>query len=130
MVTKTMIYAIAARLSLELLWQHRAGRASAAVLRHRRLAAVLLRPKWTLASALGCCRPGVPPRRCYALAVGALSPVHARRVLHHHGDAGLRPDGPLRRHDTPLGGGTDGIYLSQPPQTGGLDLGRPHASTA
>jgi len=125
MVTKTMIYAIAA-LSLELL----VGSTGlvcfgqAAFFGIGAYAAVLLSAQVESASALWLLPACVVAAALYALAVGALS-LRTRGVYFIMVTLAFAQMAYYAVHDTPLGGGTDGIYLSQPPQLLGLDLGRP-----
>jgi len=125
MVTKTMIYAIAA-LSLELL----VGSTGlvcfgqAAFFGIGAYAAVLLSAQVESASALWLLPACVAAAALYALAVGALS-LRTRGVYFIMVTLAFAQMAYYAVHDTPLGGGTDGIYLSQPPQLLGLDLGRP-----
>ncbi len=127
MVTKTMIYAIAA-LSLELL----VGSTGlvcfgqAAFFGIGAYAAVLLSAQVESASALWLLPACVASAALYALAVGALS-LRTRGAYFIMVTLAFAQMAYYVVHDTPLGGGTDGIYLSQPPQLLGLDLGRPHA---
>ena len=127
MVTKTMIYAIAA-LSLELL----VGSTGlvcfgqAAFFGIGAYAAVLLSAQVDSPSALWLLPACVAAAALYALAVGALS-LRTRGVYFIMVTLAFAQMAYYAVHDTPLGGGTDGIYLSQPPQLLGLDLGRPHA---
>ena len=125
MVTKTMIYAIAA-LSLELL----VGSTGlvcfgqAAFFGIGAYAAVLLSAQVDSPSALWLLPACVAAAALYALAVGALS-LRTRGVYFIMVTLAFAQMAYYAVHDTPLGGGTDGIYLSQPPQLAGLDLGRP-----
>ena len=125
MVTKTMIYAIAA-LSLELL----VGSTGlvcfgqAAFFGIGAYAAVLLSAQVDSPSALWLLPACVVAAALYALAVGALS-LRTRGVYFIMVTLAFAQMAYYAVHDTPLGGGTDGIYLSQPPQLAGLDLGRP-----
>ena len=125
MVTKTMIYAIAA-LSLELL----VGSTGlvcfgqAAFFGIGAYAAVLLSAQVDSPSALWLLPACVAAAALYALAVGAIS-LRTRGVYFIMVTLAFAQMAYYAVHDTPLGGGTDGIYLSQPPQLAGLDLGRP-----
>ncbi len=127
MVTKTMIYAIAA-LSLELL----VGSTGlvcfgqAAFFGIGAYVAVLLGAQVESASALWLLPACVAAAALYALAVGALS-LRTRGVYFIMVTLAFAQMAYYAVHDTPLGGGTDGIYLSQPPQLLGLDLGQPRA---
>ncbi|WP_077034966.1 branched-chain amino acid ABC transporter permease [Pelomonas sp. KK5] len=60
----------------------------------------------------------------YALAVGALS-LRTRGVYFIMVTLAFAQMAYYVVHDTPLGGGTDGIYLSGVPAAGPLDLGKP-----
>jgi branched-chain amino acid transport system permease protein len=104
LVTKIMVYAIFA-LSLELL----VGSTGlvcfgqAAFFGIGAYATVLLSPERRSPAALLWLLPAcVAAAALYALAVGALSPAHQGRVL-HHGHAGLRADGLLRGARHPAG---------------------------
>ncbi|MBS0436729.1 MAG: branched-chain amino acid ABC transporter permease [Proteobacteria bacterium] len=125
MVTKTMIYAIAA-LSLELL----VGSTGlvcfgqAAFFGIGAYAAVLLSAQVESASALWLLPACVASAALYALAVGALS-LRTRGAYFIMVTLAFAQMAYYVVHDTPLGGGTDGIYLNQPPQLPGLDLGQP-----
>ncbi len=128
LVTKIMIYAVFA-LSLELL----VGGAGlvcfgqAAFFGIGAYATVLLSPGDAAASALWllpCC---VLLAALYALAVGALS-VRTRGVYFIMVTLAFAQMAYYVVHDTPLGGGTDGIYLNaRPVIRGWLDLGKPLA---
>jgi branched-chain amino acid transport system permease protein len=128
LVTKIMIYAIFA-LSLELL----AGSAGlvcfgqAAFFGIGAYATVLLSPQhgpapllWVLPAAVLCAA-------AYALIVGALS-LRSRGAYFIMVTLAFAQMAYYVVHDTPLGGGTDGIYLSARPVLGAwLDLDRPLA---
>lgn len=122
LVTKTMIFAIFA-LSLELV----VGGAGLISFGHAAFfgigayAAVLLSPQyeaaamaWLLPAAMGCAA-------LYALAVGALS-LRTRGVYFIMVTLAFAQMAYYVVHDTPLGGGTDGIYLMVKPSLGTLDL--------
>jgi len=125
LVTKTMIYAILA-LSLELL----VGSTGlvcfgqAAFFGIGAYGAVLLAGQGDAASALWLLPACVAAAALYALAVGALS-LRTRGVYFIMVTLAFAQMAYYVVHDTPLGGGTDGIYLNQAPQLAGLDLGRP-----
>ena len=87
-------------------------------------AAVLLSAQVESASALWLLPACVASAALYALAVGALS-LRTRGAYFIMVTLAFAQMAYYVVHDTPLGGGTDGIYLSQPPQLAGLDLGRP-----
>ncbi len=124
-VTKMMVFAIFA-LSLELL----VGQVGlvcfgqAAFFGIAAYAVVLLTPAtgpasvwWLLPAALGCAA-------AYALVVGALS-LRTRGVYFIMVTLAFSQMAYYVAHDTPLGGGTDGIYLSFAPAAGPIDLGKP-----
>jgi len=123
LVTKIMIYAILA-LSLELL----VGSTGlvcfgqAAFFGIGAYTAVLLSPAEgaSLAWLLPAC---VVAAGAYALAVGALS-LRTRGVYFIMVTLAFAQMAYYVVHDTPLGGGTDGIYLAAKPSLGALDLGR------
>ncbi|MFT3820702.1 MAG: branched-chain amino acid ABC transporter permease [Rubrivivax sp.] len=128
LVTKTMIYALAA-LSLELL----VGSTGlvcfgqAAFFGIGAYVAVLLAGRAEAApSALWLLPASVAAAALYALAVGALS-LRTRGAYFIMVTLAFAQMAYYVVHDTPLGGGTDGIYLTQPPLLLGLDLGRPLA---
>jgi len=127
LVTKTMIYAILA-LSLELL----VGSTGlvcfgqAAFFGIGAYVAVLLGGRVESPSALWLAPACVGAAALYALAVGALS-LRTRGVYFIMVTLAFAQMAYYVVHDTPLGGGTDGIYLNQPPLLLGLDLGRPLA---
>jgi len=124
-VTKMMVYAIFA-LSLELL----VGQVGlvcfgqAAFFGIAAYAVVLLTPA-TGAAALWWLLPAaLAAAALYALAVGALS-LRTRGVYFIMVTLAFSQMAYYVAHDTPLGGGTDGIYLNFAPSAGPLDLGKP-----
>jgi len=125
LVTKTMVYAILA-LSLELL----VGSTGlvcfgqAAFFGIGAYGTVLLAGRFEEASALWLLPACVAAAALYALAVGALS-LRTRGVYFIMVTLAFAQMAYYVVHDTPLGGGTDGIYLNQAPLLLGLDLGRP-----
>jgi branched-chain amino acid transport system permease protein len=124
-VTKTMIYAIFA-LSLELL----VGGAGLVCFGHAAFfgigayAAVLLSPKDGAANLFVLASLSVLAAALYALAVGALS-LRTKGVYFIMVTLAFAQMAYYVLHDTPLGGGTDGIYLTAKPALGGLDLDKP-----
>ncbi|MBL8286468.1 MAG: branched-chain amino acid ABC transporter permease [Rubrivivax sp.] len=118
LVTKTMIYAIAA-LSLELL----VGRTGlvcfgqAAFFGLGGYAAVRLAPEAEAASLVWLLPVSVAVAALYALAVGALS-LRTRGVYFIMVTLAFAQMAYFVVHDTPLGGGSDGIYLNVKPQLG------------
>jgi branched-chain amino acid transport system permease protein len=131
LVTKIMVYAVFA-LSLELL----VGGAGlvcfgqAAFFGIGAYAAVLLSPEsdaahWynSLPLLLGA---AVLAAAAYALLVGALS-LRTKGVYFIMVTLAFAQMAYYVVHDTPLGGGTDGIYLNAKPALGALDLGKPMA---
>ena len=124
-VTKTMVFAILA-LSLELL----VGQVGlvcfgqAAFFGIGAYAAVLLTPKTAAASVLWLLPAAVGIAAAYALVVGALS-IRTRGVYFIMVTLAFAQMAYYVAHDTPLGGGTDGIYLNFVPQLGPVDLGKP-----
>jgi branched-chain amino acid transport system permease protein len=124
-VTKTMVFAILA-LSLELL----VGQVGlvcfgqAAFFGIGAYAAVLLTPKTAAASAFWLPPAAVGIAGAYALVVGALS-IRTRGVYFIMVTLAFAQMAYYVAHDTPLGGGTDGIYLNFVPQLGPVDLGKP-----
>jgi branched-chain amino acid transport system permease protein len=124
-VTKTMVFAILA-LSLELL----VGQVGlvcfgqAAFFGIGAYAAVLLTPKTAAASAFWLLPAAVGIAGAYALVVGALS-IRTRGVYFIMVTLAFAQMAYYVAHDTPLGGGTDGIYLNFVPQLGPVDLGKP-----
>ena len=125
LVTKTMVFAMLA-LSLELL----VGSSGlvcfgqAAFFGIGAYAAVLLGNRADEPSALWLAPACVAAAALYALAVGALS-LRTRGVYFIMVTLAFAQMAYYVVHDTPLGGGTDGIYLNRPPTLAGLDLGRP-----
>jgi branched-chain amino acid transport system permease protein len=123
-VTKTMVFAILA-LSLELL----VGQVGlvcfgqAAFFGVGAYAAVLLTPKTGAASALWLMPAAVGLAAAYALVVGALS-IRTRGVYFIMVTLAFAQMAYYVAHDTPLGGGTDGIYLNFVPTLGPIDLAR------
>jgi len=124
-VTKMMVYAIFA-LSLELL----VGQVGlvcfgqAAFFGIAAYAVVLLTPA-TGAAALWWLLPAaLAAAALYALAVGALS-LRTRGVYFIMVTLAFSQMAYYVAHDTPLGGGTDGIYLNFAPSAGPVDLGKP-----
>ena len=125
LVTKIMIYAIFA-LSLELL----VGSTGlicfgqAAFFGIGAYAAVLLSPAYEPASLLWLLPASVAAAALYALAVGALS-LRTKGAYFIMVTLAFAQMAYYVIHDTPLGGGTDGIYLAAKPALGALDLDRP-----
>ena len=126
LLTKIMIYAILA-LSLELL----VGSTGlvcfgqAAFFGIGAYAAVLLAPQQGSASLLWMLPASVLCAAGYALVVGALS-LRTKGAYFIMVTLAFAQMAYYVVHDTPLGGGTDGIYLSAKPVLGSwLDLGRP-----
>ena len=125
LVTKIMIYAIFA-LSLELL----VGGTGLVCFGHAAFfgigayAAVLLSPQDAPASLLWLLPAAVLCAALYALAVGALS-LRTKGVYFIMVTLAFAQMAYYVVHDTPLGGGTDGIYLNNVPMLGPLDLGKP-----
>ena len=119
-VTKTMIFAIVA-LSLELL----VGQlglvcfGQSAFFGIGAYAAVLLTPKSAAASAWWLLPASVGAAAAFALVVGALS-IRTRGVYFIMVTLAFAQMAYYVAHDTPLGGGTDGIYLVSTPT---LDAG-------
>lgn len=124
LVTKIMVYAIFA-LSLELL----VGSTGlvcfgqAAFFGIGAYAAVLLSPADAPASALWLLPVAALAAALYALAVGALS-LRTQGVYFIMVTLAFAQMAYYVVHDTPLGGGTDGIYLMMKPTLAGLDLDR------
>jgi branched-chain amino acid transport system permease protein len=128
LVTKIMIYAIFA-LSLELI----VGGAGLVSFGHSAFfgigayAAVLLSPQAEAASLLWLMPAAIVAAGLYALAVGSLS-LRTRGVYFIMVTLAFAQMAYYVVHDTPLGGGTDGIYLTQKPTLFGLlDLSKPMA---
>jgi branched-chain amino acid transport system permease protein len=123
-VTKTMVLAILA-LSLELL----VGQVGlvcfgqAAFFGIGAYAVVLLTPKDAAASVAWLLPAAVGAAAMYALVVGALS-IRTRGVYFIMVTLAFSQMAYYVAHDTPLGGGTDGIYLNFAPAAGMIDLGR------
>ena len=129
--TKTMIFAVMA-LSLELL----VGQlglvcfGQSAFFGIGAYAAVLLTPKAAAASAWWLAPASVAAAAVYALVVGALS-IRTRGVYFIMVTLAFAQMAYYVAHDTPLGGGTDGIYLDFTPTldaagTPLADLSKPH----
>jgi branched-chain amino acid transport system permease protein len=127
LVTKIMVYAIFA-LSLELL----VGTTGlvcfgqAAFFGIGAYAAVLLSPADAPASALWLLPAAALAAGLYALAVGALS-LRTQGVYFIMVTLAFAQMAYYVVHDTPLGGGTDGIYLMMKPTLFGLDMDAPFA---
>jgi branched-chain amino acid transport system permease protein len=126
LVTKIMIYAVFA-LSLELL----VGGTGLVSFGHAAFfgigayAAVLLSPGSEAASLTWLLPASVGAAALYALAVGALS-LRTKGVYFIMVTLAFAQMAYYVVHDTPLGGGTDGIYLNVKPTLGSLlDLDRP-----
>jgi branched-chain amino acid transport system permease protein len=126
LVTKIMIYAIFA-LSLELL----VGGAGLVCFGHAAFfgigayAAVKLSPESDAASLLWLLPASVLLAALYALAVGALS-LRTKGVYFIMVTLAFAQMAYYVVHDTPLGGGTDGIYLNVKPSVAGvLNLNKP-----
>jgi len=125
LVTKIMVYAIFA-LSLELL----VGTTGlvcfgqAAFFGIGAYAAVLMSPADAPASALWLLPLAALAAGLYALAVGALS-LRTQGVYFIMVTLAFAQMAYYVVHDTPLGGGTDGIYLMMKPTLLGLDLDAP-----
>ena len=123
LVTKIMIYAIFA-LSLELL----VGGTGLVCFGHAAFfgigayAAVLLSPGSESANLLLVLPAAVGAAALYALAVGALS-LRTKGVYFIMVTLAFAQMAYYVVHDTPLGGGTDGIYLNVKPGVGGWQLG-------
>ncbi|HEX3059595.1 MAG TPA: branched-chain amino acid ABC transporter permease, partial [Usitatibacter sp.] len=121
-VTKTMVFAILA-LSLELL----VGQVGlicfgqAAFFGIGAYAVVLLTPKASAAPVLWLLPAAVAAAASYALVVGALS-LRTRGVYFIMVTLAFSQMAYYVAHDTPLGGGTDGIYLNFVPSAGPIDL--------
>ena len=126
LVIKIMVFAIFA-LSLELL----VGGTGLVCFGHAAFfgigayAAVLLSPKDAAASILWLMPASVLAAGLYALAVGALS-LRTKGVYFIMVTLAFAQMAYYVLHDTPLGGGTDGIYLNVKPSLGSLlDLDKP-----
>ena len=125
LVNKIMIFAIFA-LSLELL----VGGTGLVSFGHAAFfgigayAAVLLSPEGASASALWLLPASVVAAAVYAVFVGALS-LRTRGVYFIMVTLAFAQMAYFVVHDTPLGGGTDGIYLTMKPVIGSLDLDNP-----
>ena len=121
-VTKTMVFAILA-LSLELL----VGQVGlicfgqAAFFGIGAYAVVLLTPKASAAPVMWLLPAAVAAAASYALVVGALS-LRTRGVYFIMVTLAFSQMAYYVAHDTPLGGGTDGIYLNFVPSAGPIDL--------
>ena len=124
LITKIMIYAIFA-LSLELL----VGTTGLVCFGHAAFfgigayAAVLLSPEGEVASLAWLLPAAMLAAGVYALAVGALS-LRTQGVYFIMVTLAFAQMAYYVAHDTPLGGGTDGIYLYVKPSLAGLDLDR------
>ena len=124
-VTKTMVFAILA-LSLELL----VGQVGlvcfgqAAFFGIGAYAVVLLTGKGAAASLFWLLPAAVAAAGAYALVVGALS-IRTRGVYFIMVTLAFSQMAYYVVHDTPLGGGTDGIYLNFVPTAGPIDLSKP-----
>ena len=122
LVTKIMIYAIFA-LSLELL----VGGTGLVCFGHAAFfgigayATVLLSPESDPGSVVLLMAASVFAAGLYALAVGALS-LRTKGVYFIMVTLAFAQMAYYVVHDTPLGGGTDGIYLNVKPAAGALDL--------
>ena len=120
LVTKIMVYAVFA-LSLELL----VGRTGLVCFGHAAFfgigayAAVLLSPSADAASVLWLLPASALAAAAYALLVGALS-LRTKGVYFIMVTLAFAQMAYYVVHDTPLGGGTDGIYLTLKPTLGGL----------
>ena len=126
LVTKIMVYAIFA-LSLELLvgGTGLVCFGQAAFFGIGAYAAVLLSPADGAGSVLWLLPASVLAAAAYAMAVGALS-LRTRGVYFIMVTLAFAQMAYYVVHDTPLGGGTDGIYLTRKPVLGTLlDLDRP-----
>ena len=125
LVTKIMIYALFA-LSLELL----VGSTGlvcfgqAAFFGIGAYGALLLSPATGPANLLWLLPACMLAAALYALAVGALS-LRTKGVYFIMVTLAFAQMAYYVVHDTPLGGGTDGIYLSAKPASGALDLNQP-----
>ena len=125
LVTKMMVYAIFA-LSLELL----VGSTGLVCFGHAAFfgigayAAVRLSPEGAAASALWLLPLAMLAAGLYAAAVGALS-LRTKGVYFIMVTLAFAQMAYYVAHDTPLGGGSDGIYLYVKPTIGPLDLDKP-----
>jgi branched-chain amino acid transport system permease protein len=125
LVTKIMIYAVFA-LSLELL----VGGTGLVCFGHAAFfgigayGALLMSPADDAASALWLAPACIAAAAAYALAVGALS-LRTKGVYFIMVTLAFAQMAYYVVHDTPLGGGTDGIYLNARPVLAGMDLGQP-----
>ena len=125
LVAKIMIFAIFA-LSLELL----VGGTGLVCFGHAAFfgigayAAVLLSPGYDAANLLWLLPACVAAAALYALAVGALS-LRTKGVYFIMVTLAFAQMAYYVVHDTPLGGGTDGIYLNVKPVLGPIDLDGP-----
>jgi len=125
LVTKIMVYAIFA-LSLELL----VGGTGLVCFGHAAFfgigayATVLLSPQNDPGSALLLLPAAIVAAGVYALAVGSLS-LRTKGVYFIMVTLAFAQMAYYVVHDTPLGGGTDGIYLNFKPVAGPLDLDGP-----
>jgi branched-chain amino acid transport system permease protein len=124
-VTKMMVFAIFA-LSLELL----VGQVGlvcfgqAAFFGIAAYAAVRLTPSTGPASIVWLLPAALAASALYALFMGSLS-IRTRGVYFIMVTLAFSQMAYYVAHDTPLGGGTDGIYLNFAPTAGPLDLGKP-----
>jgi branched-chain amino acid transport system permease protein len=84
---------------------------------------VLLTPKASAAPVLWLLPAAVAAAASYALVVGALS-LRTRGVYFIMVTLAFSQMAYYVAHDTPLGGGTDGIYLNFVPSAGPIDLAR------
>jgi branched-chain amino acid transport system permease protein len=126
LVTKIMVYAIFA-LSLELLvgGTGLVCFGQAAFFGIGAYAAVLLSPKADSASVLWLLPAAVGAAALYALVVGALS-LRTKGVYFIMVTLAFAQMAYYVVHDTPLGGGTDGVYLTAKPVIGAwVDLDKP-----
>ena len=125
-VTKTMIFALFA-LSLDLLVGHTGlvCFGQAAFFGIGAYAAVLLEPQGEAASILWLLPASVLAAAVYALFVGALS-LRTKGVYFIMVTLAFAQMAYYVVHDTPIGGGTDGVYLTLKPVLGSLlDLAKP-----
>jgi len=125
LVTKIIVYAIFA-LSLELM----VGGTGLVCFGHAAFfgigaySAVLLSPSGEAASVVWLLPAAVAAAAAYALAVGALA-LRTQGVYFIMVTLAFAQMAYYVVHDTPVGGGTDGIYLYVKPVFGPLDLDRP-----